>query len=95
MKVSNHTEALLLVAALGWAGAPTGVASATQSHQFDPDRLPTSSRCMAKCDEMERKCNAWERLYPTCSTVEICAEEKEQCEALCHIAAMATPRSCS
>jgi hypothetical protein len=96
MKVRKHTWALALAAVLGWHQPADGAgAAAPPGQQSEIDRPAASSRCLARCDEMEIKCNAWEKLYPTCSTVEICDEEKAQCEARCRVTGMADLRSCS
>jgi hypothetical protein len=41
-----------------------------------------------KCEELEKR-------FPSCSTSDICFEEKRQCETLCRGTAMLTPRVCS
>lgn len=96
MRATGFTAALLLAAVLGWQGPAGGAgATATPGQQSEIDKPAASSKCLAKCAEMERKCNVWEKLYPTCSTVEICDEEREQCEALCRVTASADLRMCS
>jgi hypothetical protein len=95
MTVRKHIPALLLAAALGWAGAPAGAASASESNRPEPNHVPASSRCMAECEAMEIRCEELEKEFPTCGTADICLEEKEQCQALCRTTAMVTLRSCS
>jgi hypothetical protein len=94
MRADGYGAALLLLAVLGWNG-PAGAAETTilQSRQLVDERPPMSTRCMARCDELERTCEEHERLRPTCSVVNICAEEKLQCEALCRPKAFRTGRA--
>lgn len=95
MRAGGYGAALLLLAVLGWPG-PSGEAGATsQSRQPADNRLPASSRCIAKCNEMEMKCEELEKRFPSCSTIDICFEERRQCEVLCRGTAMLTLRVCS
>ena len=42
---------------------------------------------------MEMKCEELEKRFPSCSVIDICFEEKLQCEALCRGSAMLTLRA--
>lgn len=81
MEAVKYVAAILLLAGLGWHGSAG--ATPPQSRQSVSDHPPMSSRCMAKCNELEKVCEEHERLRPTCSVVDICSEEKAQCETLC------------
>lgn len=85
MRANGRAAALLvLLAALGWGGPVAGAgASAPQSRSPADSRPPTSSWCLAKCDELEVACKAFENRYPSCSPNDICLDEKLQCEAQC------------
>jgi len=94
MRAGGYGVALLLLAVLGWHG-PAGGAGTTifQGRQAADTRLPASSRCIARCSEMEMKCEELEKRFPSCSVIDICFEEKLQCEALCRGSAMLTLRA--
>ena len=94
MRASGYRVALLLIAVFGWH-EPAGAADATivQGRQSIGDRPPISTRCLVKCDELEKTCEEHERLRPTCSVVDICFEEKAQCEALCRPRVMLNSRA--
>jgi hypothetical protein len=81
MEAGRYGAALFLLVGLSWHG-PVG-ATSPQSRQSGDDRPPISTRCMAKCNELEKTCEEHERLHPTCSVVNICFEEKAQCETSC------------
>ena len=81
MEAGRYGAALLLLAGLGGHGSAD--ATPPQSRQSVDDRPPISTRCMARCNELEKVCEEHERLRPTCSVVDICFEEKSQCETLC------------
>jgi hypothetical protein len=89
MKARGHGGALLVLAVLGSHGSSWGTGSTTfQSRPPAELSLPASSRCIARCTEMESKCEELEKRFPSCSTINICFEEKLQCEALCRGTAM-------
>lgn len=85
MRAGGQGAALVfLLALLGWA-APAVAAgtSAPQSRQPNMSRPPISSVCLAKCDELELACKAFENRHPTCSPNDICLDEKLECETQC------------
>lgn len=91
---------MLLAILLAFGPAIDGAARAGdgpqfRSHQPEVGARPESSRCMARCVEMERQCQELEKQFPTCSTIEICDEEKLQCEALCRFTAELGARICA
>lgn len=57
------------------------------------DQSPMPSRCSEKCEELKKSCDEHERLRPTCSVVNICVEEKIQCEAQCRPRALLNVRA--
>lgn len=89
MKNAGFGATLLLFAILGGFG-PVDGAEPEVRHGRQPigDRPPMSTMCAAKCNELEKTCEEHERLRPTCSVVNICVEEKLQCEAQCRPRAM-------
>jgi hypothetical protein len=93
MKAGRYGAALLLLAGLGWHGSAG--ATPPQNRQSVSDHPPMSSRCMAECNELAKVCEEHERLRPTCSVVDICFEEKAQCETLCRPRVMLNLRSAS
>lgn len=96
MRADGWKAVLLLLAALGWHGPAVGAeGSSVQDRKSADDRLPMSTRCTAKCDELVKQCEEHERLHPSCSVVNICFEEKLLCEALCRARAMWIGRVCS
>jgi hypothetical protein len=85
MKAGQRAAAFALLALLGWSG-PAVAAGETEQKQSRPQidsRLPLSSWCLAKCNELELACKALENRFPTCSPNDICLDEKQQCEAMC------------
>jgi hypothetical protein len=76
---------LILLAALNWS-TPAGGASGT-APQSRPSAEPPQRKywCLAKCDEQEATCIAFERRYPSCSPNDICLDEKIQCSAECRL----------
>jgi len=46
---------------------------------------------MAACAQMETRCEALEKEFPTCGSADVCLEEKDQCQAKCRVAAMVCP----
>jgi hypothetical protein len=86
MRAGRYGVTLLLLAGLGWHGSAD--ASPPQNKKSAEDRLPISTRCISRCNELEKTCEEHERIHPTCSVVDICFEEKAQCEALCRPRAM-------
>jgi hypothetical protein len=94
MRASRYGAALLLLTALvGYGRAGAADPSIVQGRQSTSDRPPISSLCQVKCDELEKTCEEHERLSPTCSVVNICFEEKAQCEALCRPRVMLKSRA--
>ena len=91
MKAGRYGAALLLLAGLGGDGSAG--ATPPQSRSSVDDRPPISTRCMARCNELEKTCEEHERLRPSCSVVDICFEEKAQCETLCRPQVMSRPRA--
>lgn len=85
---------LFLLAMLG-EFSPTVAAEQTVilGRHMAGDQSQTPSRCSEKCDELKRTCDEHERLRPTCSVVNICVEEKIQCEAQCRPRAMLNVRT--
>ena len=87
MRANGRAAALLmLLAALGWSGPAVSAsvsATAPQSRPPADNHLQGSSWCLAKCDELEVACKAFENRYPSCSPASICLDEKHQCEAQC------------
>jgi hypothetical protein len=84
MTSGGYGAALFLLAAFAWFGPADGAeATDVRSRQSAGDRLPMSTKCTVKCDELEKTCEEHERLHPSCSVVNICLEEKLQCEAQC------------
>ena len=93
MKNAGSGAALFLFTILSAFG-PAGGAEPSVPHgrQSIGDRPPMSKMCTVKCDELEKVCEEHERLRPTCSVVNICAEEKVQCERQCRPRAMLNVR---
>ena len=85
MRANGPSAALVsLLAILGWNGPAVGAGtSAPQSRPPIDGRPQGSPWCLAKCDELELACKAFENLHPSCSSADICLEEKAQCEAQC------------
>jgi hypothetical protein len=79
----RYGAALFLLAILGGFSPAVGAEPTAPGRQSVGDRLPMSTRCTVKCDELAKTCEEHERLRPTCSVVNICLEEKLQCEAQC------------
>jgi len=85
----------LLLAFAGWHGpADAAGALGQQSQQPKADRPSISSWCLAKCDEEEVACKAFENRYPSCSPSDICLEEKLQCETQCRPRVKLTVSAC-
>lgn len=94
MKNAGFGAALLLFAILGGFGPADGAEpEVLHGRQSIGDRPPMSTMCTVKCDELEKTCEDHERLRPTCSVVNICAEEKLQCEAQCRPRAILNERT--
>ena len=94
MRASRYGAALLLFTALvGHGPARASDPSIAQGRQSTSDRPSISTRCQVKCDELEKACEEHERMRPTCSVVNICFEEKAQCEALCRPRVMLNARA--
>ena len=92
MKGTGYLAALLLMALSGSGGAwRDAAATAAQDRRLAQDSTAAFSGCMAKCGVMETKCVALEKLYPSCATVDICEEEKIQCETRCRVSARWRP----
>jgi hypothetical protein len=84
MGAGRYGAALLLLAVVGWHG-PAGGAGATivQGRQLADNRPPLSFTCIARCNVLKAECEELVKRFPSCSIVDICFEEKLQCEALC------------
>jgi hypothetical protein len=93
MRARRYGIALLLLAVLAWHG-PAGGAGATivRGRQLADNRPPASSACIARCSDAEAECEELVKRFPSCSVVDICFEEKLQCEALCRGISDAIPR---
>ena len=91
--MEQHSSCWPLLAGMVWLAEPKRAI-------FRVDDRPTighriSTRCTVRCDELVKACEEHERLHPSCSVVNICFEEKLQCEALCRARAMLNSRVCS
>jgi hypothetical protein len=80
----RYVAALLLLGVLCWHG-PAGGAGATivQSRQLADNQAPLSSKCIARCNDLNVECEELVKRFPSCSVVDICFEERLQCEAQC------------
>jgi hypothetical protein len=95
MRANGQRAALLALAVLGWSGPAAGAGeSAPQSRPPADSHLRGSSWCVAKCDELEMACRAFENRYPSCSPADICLDEKAQCEAQCRPRVKLGPTAC-
>jgi len=93
MRARRYGVALLLLTVLAWHG-PAGGAGATivWGRRLADNRPPVSSACIARCNDLEAECEELLKQFPGCSVVDICFEEKLQCEALCRGISDAIPR---
>jgi len=64
---------------------PEGAAGSgrQQNHPPAAEQVLDTSWCLAKCDELETTCIAYEHRFPSCSPNDICLDEKIQCTAKC------------
>jgi hypothetical protein len=94
MRAGRCGAAVLLLSILGWHGSAAGM-TVSEVRQSPITEVPATSMCLARCIRLEVQCEEYERLRPTCSTINICFEEKRQCDALCRARAMLSRRACA
>jgi len=87
MRRRRYAGVVVLIVILGWQGAAGAATMVARDQQQAVKKPPTSSICMARCVEMEVKCEAYERESPSCGTADVCLEEREQCDTLCRVTA--------
>lgn len=96
MSANRFAGALVMMAMICWQGAAFAAPVNTPRDQRQSaTKPPASSICIARCAEMEARCEAYERESPSCGTADVCFEEREQCNALCRVTASLERRACS
>lgn len=95
MRSVLSVAAILVPVVLSLAAAAfPSVATAGQEYEPLRSRIPASSSCLSRCVELKSQCDEFEKLYPSCSTIDICIEEKSRCEAQCRRTTFTTGSDC-
>ena len=76
MGANGRAAALLgLLALLGWNAPAVAAGTTAPQSRLPADSRSGSSWCLAKCDELEAACKAFENRHPCCSPADICLDE--------------------
>jgi hypothetical protein len=76
----RYVAALLLLGVVYWHGPGAAI---VQGRQLTDNRPPLSSKCIARYNALKAECEELVKRFPSCSIVDICFEERLQCEAQC------------